>query len=268
MSSLESLKVEELKNLLRERNLALKGKKSELIERLIENGYKTESKGDSKSLSSELRKLNLSLSETMKVVSELYGLDFEYFADFLAQVGETKPQAEKIPETVEELEKFKVADLKKILKNMGKKVGGTKSELIERILASDEVEEEKKVEEVEEVEEEKKVEEQIEESVPETQKELEKLKVADLKKILKDKGEKVSGTKSELVARILALNEVEEKDENEENEVEEVDETDKEDEEGEEEEEEDEGENEAEDEDEDEEEDEDSQKTVELENKE
>ena len=262
MSSLESLKVEELKNLLRERNLALKGKKSELIERLIENGYKTESKGDSKSLSSELRKLNLSLSETMKVVSELYGLDFEYFADFLAQVGETKPQAEKIPETVEELEKFKVADLKKILKNMGKKVGGTKSELIERILSSDEVEEEKKVEE------------QVEESVPETQKELEKLKVADLKKILKDKGEKVSGTKSELVARILALNEVEEKDENEdeetdkEDEEEEENENENEDEGEEEEEEEGEEEEEEEGENEENEEDEDSQKTVELENKE
>jgi len=142
MSALESMKVAELKELLKERELKVSGKKSELIERLIESGYeagKVVTKTE-KALSTHIRKLDLTLAETMKVVSMLYGLDFEYFADFLSEVGETKPEAEQIhiPETEEELEKLKVKELKEILKSKGEKVAGKKSELIERILALNE----------------------------------------------------------------------------------------------------------------------------------
>ena len=156
MSALESLKVNELKELLKERDLKVNGKKSELIERLIESGYEPEKvvTKSEKSLGEQIRKLDLSLFETMRAVSSVYGLDFEYFTDFLSEVGETKPEVKKIdiPETEEELEKLKVKDLKEILKSKGEKIGGKKSELIERILALEEEEEEAEQEEAEQEE--------------------------------------------------------------------------------------------------------------------
>ena len=156
---------------------------------------------------------------------------------FASSAAESQPEslpdnAEDPPNYDEELKGKTVVHLKQLLRESGLKVGGTKSELIERLLesradaATENVFEAALVANVahdklvanaanelanlDESEEEEALEQEIEEtngdSMPQHVREkLQSLTVVELKQMLKENGEKVSGKKSELIDRLLAL---------------------------------------------------------------
>lgn len=157
---------------------------------------------------------------------------------FASSAAESQPEslpdnnAEDPPNYDEELKGKTVVHLKQLLRESGLKVGGTKSELIERLLESraDAATENafeaalvanvahdklvanaaNELANLDESEEEEALEQEIEEtngdSMPQHVREkLQSLTVVELKQMLKENGEKVSGKKAELIDRLLAL---------------------------------------------------------------
>ena len=88
-------------------------------------------------LKSAARDADQSLAVALAALMEAYGAT-EYYQTVVAALHptllETKPVALAVPHNAEALKTMKVADLKKILKDRGEKVGGKKEELIARIL--------------------------------------------------------------------------------------------------------------------------------------
>nr|QBK91419.1 MAG: SAP domain protein [Pithovirus LCPAC302] len=225
--------VKELKVHLKDNGLPVGGRKANLIERLeqfVSGDTTTESVVEKKSKSkrsrkdpletvkSAIRDADLTLEQSIRVLFDLYSGLPESVLEMIN--GEEKPEPVEVPNTKEGLKILKVAELKKILRDMGQKVGGKKSELIDRILHPEIVEEtvDETVEEIIEETVEEIVEETVDEvsesepgepdvtdsvDVPRTEESLTALKVAELKDILRDMDQKVGGKKSILINRIL-----------------------------------------------------------------
>lgn len=90
-----------------------------------------------------------------------------------------------------DLKGMKVTELKVILKSQGKKVGGKKADLISRILGDSVVAKSPVVNGT------------VGTDEPHTEENLKKLKVAELKDILRSQGKKLGGKKADLINRIL-----------------------------------------------------------------
>ena len=141
------MKMDELKNLLRERSLKVGGKKDELVARLQEDDQnpaerpvkKTATpktpkvvKTPEETLTNALRKANLSVIDLTQILTTLYpGIVVQ------ASDASIKPAPAPLVFTQEGLKKLKVDDLKKILTSNGQKTAGKKDELIARILNPD-----------------------------------------------------------------------------------------------------------------------------------
>ena len=87
-------------------------------------------------LKSAIRDADQTLSIALASFLDVYNATDRYpmLIEALANLAETKPVALAVPRTADGLRNLKVAELKKILKARGDKVGGKKDELIHRIM--------------------------------------------------------------------------------------------------------------------------------------
>ena len=140
--------VKVLKMHLKNAGLKLGGKKAELKERLEEyvnnggviveleaadspTGKKAKSVKDPlESFTKGVRLMNQPLSIALNALLTVYGISYEQINDSM----ENLPISLPTPTTRPELKALKVAELKKILKDMGQKLNGKKDDLVDRIL--------------------------------------------------------------------------------------------------------------------------------------
>lgn len=137
----------QLKVYLKERGLKVSGNKSDLIARL-QTGTdlpksmatprpKTKStKSPVEFLKTSIRNADQTLEVAISALLSVYSAE-ELYNDIVELIGDRKssgPVSLPVPTTYSGLKELKVADLKKILKERGEKVGGKKEELIQRIM--------------------------------------------------------------------------------------------------------------------------------------
>jgi len=145
--SLKALTIPKLKDILRLMKLRLGGNKADLIARIL-NPVAVESpkqkvvkakkapKDPVESLKNSLRSGDLQVNQVLFSFLEIYGLGDRY-PNMLALVKDVelnKPAPLPRPSDYEGYKSLKVVELRKILKEQGAKVSGTKEELINRIL--------------------------------------------------------------------------------------------------------------------------------------
>lgn len=134
----------QLKVYLKERGLKVSGNKSDLIARLqtgtdLPKSMATprpKSKDPVEFLKTSIRNADQTLEVAISALLSVYSAE-DLYNDIVELIGDRKssgPVSLPVPTTYSGLKELKVADLKKILKERGEKVGGKKEELIQRIM--------------------------------------------------------------------------------------------------------------------------------------
>lgn len=216
---LSKLTKDQLKDQLRTYNLKVGGNKDDLLARLqaamsgvpdptvksvalpktAPKTVKKSVKNPTDKLTSVFRDAEQKLGVSLAVLLNVYGADdlYDQMMELVGDRSESLPQQLEVPSTegLNEagLKEMTISDLKNILKSRGEKLAGKKDELIQRILNPSPKQPVKSVVSVSSPMDEAEW----------TEDTLKEMKMADLKNILKSRGEKLGGKKDELIERIL-----------------------------------------------------------------